>query len=355
MRIGITCRDESRVWNNGLHQNSYNLFILYKKLGLDVSLVSQNVDSKKIFNDEIKQLTIDSIDKYDIILEVSESVSENIYQKIIDKNKKIVSINYGNVLMILNEDVIINKKTTVSLSRENVENWLSPHFYFSKGLTKVISKKEPKFCPYIWSPDFLVKSSERSGINIFESVKKLDVRKIGILEPNINFIKTCIYPILGCENLERRDSDKISEILVFNSDRLKKSVRFLEIIKNFDIYKNKKISFEERYSLPFLINKGYFGTIISNHIYNDLNYLTLESLFLNLPIIHNSNFCKEAGFYYENQNSASDISNLLEKIIDSYHLDDKEYRENSQKVLWKFSPDNPDNIKKYEELLNSII
>jgi len=354
MKVGITCRDESRVWNNGLHQNSYNLFILYKKLGLDVSLVSQNIDSKKIFNDEIKQLTINTIDDYDVILEVSESVSDNIYKKIIDKNKKIVSINYGNILMILNEDIVMDKKTTASLSREGVENWLSPHFYFSKGLTKVVSKKEPKFCPYIWSPDFLIKSSQRSGIDIFDSAKKLDVRKIGILEPNINFIKTCIYPILGCETLERKDSDKILEILVFNSEKLKTSARFLEIIKNFDIYKNKKISFEERYSLPFLINKGYFGTIISNHIYNDLNYLTLESLFLNIPIIHNSYFCKEAGFYYEDPHSAGEISNLLELIIDNYCLDNKDYKENSEKVLWNFSPENPDNIKKYEELLNSI-
>lgn len=354
MRVGITCRDESRVWNNGLHQNAYNLFVLYKKAGLDVTLISQNIDSKKIFNEEIKNLNLESINNYDIILEVSESVSDDVYQKIIEKNKKIVSINYGNTLMILNEDIIVNKKNTICLSRQNVENWLSPHFYLGKGLTEVTSKREPKFCPYIWSPEFLLKFSERNNYNIFDAVKKLNVKKIGVLEPNINFIKTSIYPILGCEVLERKNSDKISEIMIFNSDKLKKSKRFLEIIKNFEIFKTKKISFEERYSLPFLINKEYFGTVISNHIYNDLNYLTLESLFLNIPIIHNSKFCKDGGYYYDNEFGSIEIANQIENVIDNYNYNNKEYKENGEKVLWNFSPENPDNINKYLGLLNSI-
>lgn len=354
MRVGITCRDESRVWNNGLHQNAYNLFCLYKNLGLDISLVSQFPDSKKIFNHNIKTLTLESINDFDVILEVSESLNDILYDKFISAGKKLVSINYGNVLMTFYEDLVMDKSSSFCFSRPDVENWISPHFYFSSGITKVTSKKDAKICPYIWSSEFLTKFSEKNNLNIFESAMELDTKKIGILEPNLSFIKNCIYPILGCEILERENQNKISEVLVFNFDRMKTSKRFLEIIKDFDLFINKKISFESRYSLPTLIGKKYFGTVVSNNVYNDLNYLTLECMFLNIPIIHNSYFCKDAGYFYQNSFDAKEIKNKLKEAIDSHQDNRKKYEENSKNVLWKFSPENKDNIKEYESLLNSI-
>ena len=355
MRVGITCRDESRVWNNGLHQNAYHLFCLYKKLGVDVSLVSQLPDSKKIFDHKIETLTLQSINNFDIILEVSESIDDILYQKFIDAGKKIISINYGNVLMTFYEDLVMDKKSSFCFSRPGVENWISPHFYFSSGIMNVTSKKDAKICPYIWSPEFLNKASERSGLDIFRAAEELDITKIGILEPNLSFIKNCIYPILGCELLERSEDQKISEVLVFNFDKMKESKRFLEIIKDFDLFINKKISFESRYSFPTLIGKKYFGTIVSNNVYNDLNYLTLESLYLNIPIVHNSYFCKEAGYFYENAFDAKEIKNKLKEAIESHHDNKKDYAIKSQEVLWKFSPENELNIERYEFLLKSII
>jgi hypothetical protein len=352
MKVGITCRDESKVWNNGLHQNAYNLFKLYKKLKVDVNLVSQQADSIKVFDDKIENLNENSIKKYDVILEVSEALNDNLYNYFINSGKKVVSINYGNVLMTFYEDLVIDKKNSFCFSREGVENWISPHFYFAKGITKATSKKEAKLCPYIWSPEFLIKTSEKNNYNIFN--KKYNPKKIGILEPNLSFIKNCIYPLLGCEILERKNNEKILEIMAFNTDNIRNSKRFLEIVKGFDIFKNKKISFEYRYNFPYLVSKEYFGLVISNNVNNDLNYLTLESLFLNMPIIHNSHFCKDGGYFYENSFDALAISNNIENIIDKHNDQSSEYNDKNKNVIWKFSPENPDNIKEYERLLNSI-
>jgi hypothetical protein len=355
MKIGITCADESKVWNNGLHQNAYNLYKLYQKLNFNVFLVSQKKEYTKVFEDNIVFLDSETIKKFDVILEVSESLTDSNYSIFIKNNKKVISINYGNLLMVFNEHIIADKKQAFCFSRENVENWYSPHFYFSEGLTRVTSKKEGKICPYIWSPDFLVKYSSKNNFDIFKAAENLDPSKLAMLEPNLNFMKSCIYPIIGCEILENRDSKKISQIMTFGTDNIKDSKSFIEMIKKFEIFKTKKISFENRYSYPYLIKSGHIGTVVSNNIYNDLNYLTLESLFLNIPIVHNSKFCKEAGYYYESPFDGIGISNQIENAIDNFNYNKKIYSESAKEVIWKFSPENPDNIKTYKEILESAM
>lgn len=354
MKIGITCADESKIWNNGLHQNAYNLFKLYKKLKIDVSLVSQKSESKKVFDDKIIFLTKENLKKFDIILEISEALTDENYRLLLDNNKKIVSINYGNLLMVFNENLITNNDPSFVFSRPGVHNWYSPHFYFSEGLVRSTSGLDGKIAPYIWNPNFLLESAKKYNFDIKDASKNLDLKKIAILEPNINIIKTCIYPIIGCEILEKKDSSKISQIMTFSTDRLKTSKTFLEIIKKFEVLQNKKISFESRYSFPSLLKNKYFGLIVSNNIYNDLNYLTLESLYLNIPIVHNSKMCMEAGYFYESPFDGKKIAENIELAIDSFELSKEKYKESASLILWKYSSENPDNINIYRDLLNSI-
>lgn len=119
-----------------------------------------------------------------------------------------------------------------------------------------------------------------------------NIRKVGIFESNINIIKTCIYPLVALEKLEREDKNVIKEILVFNAIHLKENPKFKEVTSNFDIFLNKKISAEGRYPLPNMIAKGYVGMILSHQFYCDLNYLTLEGFTLDIQLFIIVNFAK---------------------------------------------------------------
>ncbi len=76
-KIGVTTKDSSRLWANGLTQNAYFLLVLLKKAGYEVDPVSEMKEEhgKRIENFEIKKLDSDTIKKYDIILEVCYSLT----------------------------------------------------------------------------------------------------------------------------------------------------------------------------------------------------------------------------------------------------------------------------------------
>ena len=158
-------------------------------------------------------------------------------------------------------------------------------------------------------------------------------------------IKTCIYPLLSLEKLEREDKNIIKEILVFNGTTIKENAKFKEITSNFDVVANKKLSVESRYPLPTMIGKGYVGTILSHQFYCDLNYLVLEGLYMGIPVIHNSESCKEAGYFYSTFDSADCVRAIKESIA-NHDQKIEEYKKSASEVLYKFSAKNEENIKK---------
>ena len=98
-----------------------------------------------------------------------------------------------------------------------------------------------------------------------------------------------------------------------------------------------------------------FGSIIVSHQQdNALNYLYLEALYLNLPLLHNSNFIKECGYYYPDNDI--DIAKLhIAKILKDHKINILNYALNAKKVFNKFSYKNKDNIKKYKKILITLL
>lgn len=354
-KIALTTKDNSKIWNNGLTQNALFLIQLLKKIGYDVVPVveSENfLETGKIGLFDIKILNKENIKNYDIIIEVSFSLTDELFEYAINNKIKIISINYGNVFAIAQENLILKPNESVALNREGGETWISPHFEYSKGFLEGMIKSEIKICPYIWSPEVFDNFCKKNNFNPFFN-EKTNLKKIGIFESNINIIKTCIYPILGIEKLERKNKDIISSVMIFNAENLKENKKFKEIISNFDILNNKKLSAEARYPLPEIISRGYVGTIVSHHIYNDLNYLTLEAFHCNLPFIHNSKFCKDGGYYYD-MFDAEMCALQIENAINNHNENLNNYKNKSAEILFKFSLENNENLNNYKYLIENI-
>lgn len=352
-KIAITVKNNSKLWNNGLTQNAYYLIKLLQSAGYDVYPVNELPDNLgELGNLKISLLNKENIKKYNIVIEVCFSLTDPLYDFAIKNKVKVVSINYGNLLMILQENIILKPDTSSAINRPGSDVWISPHFEFSKGFSESLSKSTVKICPYIWSPEIFNDFCKKQNFNpFFDDTTPL--KKVGIFEPNINILKTCIYPLLGLEILERRDNNITSDIFVFNGTTLKTNKKFEEIIVNFDIFTNKKISVESRFALPEIISKKIIGSIVSHHIYNDLNYLTLEALYCNLPIIHNSSMCKEAGYFYDTFD-ATMCSNQIEGAILNHRDNIDNYSKSAKELLFKFSLQNKDNIKNYKYLVENI-
>ncbi len=354
IKIGVTCKDSSRIWSNGLTQNAYNLICLLKKANYKlVDAVSQFDEAGKNLEEfEIKKLDYSTIKNYSIIIEVCYSVTDKLFDYAIKNGVKIVTINYGNILMLMQEDFILNSKSNPAINRGGIQSWISPHFEFSKGFVETTSKGKVSICPYIWSPKIFEKYCQQHNLDPFFKDSK-NIKKVGIFESNINMIKTCIYPLVALEKLERMNNSVVSEILVFNGTFLKDNAKFKEITKNFDIFTSGKLSMEGRYPLPNMMSKGIVGTVLSHQFYCDLNYLTLEGLYTNNPIIHNSELCKDAGYFYSGFD-AEGCANQIQNAIENHESNLHEYKKSAKEVLKTFSAENPKNIEGYKKLIENL-
>jgi hypothetical protein len=207
-------------------------------------------------------------------------------------------------------------------------------------------------CPYIWDPKIFNKYCNENKLDPFYKDNK-NINKIGVFESNINMIKTAIYPLISLEKLERENKNLIKEVLIFNGLSLKDNAKFKEITSNFDLFNNKKLSVEARYPMPNMLSKGYVGTILSHQFYCDLNYLVLEGLYTGVPVIHNSEACMDAGYFYKGFDADTCVDKIKEAIL-THDENIASYKKSAEEVLFKFSVDNEENINGYKNLVENI-
>ena len=141
---------------------------------------------------------------------------------------------------------------------------------------------------------------------------------------------------------------------VFCANKLAKNDYFIKLILQMDIYKKRKEFLKVQKRIPFLDAVTKFGSIILSHQQdNALNYLYLEALYLNLPILHNSSFIKEYGYYYP-ENDIDFAKLQMQKILKEHKIRIAEYSYNSRKIIQKYSFKNPNNISIYKKIIISL-
>ena len=254
--------------------------------------------------------------------------------------------------MLMQEDMILRPKSFPAVNRGGFDTWISPHFEFSKGFVETTSKGKVSICPYIWDSRIFDKYCKQNNLDPFYKDSN-NIGKIGIFESNINMIKTAIYPIISLEKLEREDPSIIKEVLVFNGLALKENGKFKEIVNNFDLFNKGKLSVEARYPMPNMISQKYIGTILSHQFYCDLNYLVLEGLYTGIPVVHNSEACMNAGYFYKGFDATTCMNKVKEAVL-NHHDNISSYKEAAKEVLFKFSVENKENIKGYIDLIENI-
>ena len=354
-KIGVTTKGSKTIWSNGLNQNSYFFIKLLQKMGYDVDAIATvlDVEDAQFIGLDRVVLTKDSIKSYSIIFEVASMLDEAAMDICRKNNIKVVSINYGSFLFYLMEGLLYKGETPTAVHIEGRDVLISPHYNFGKEFLKNVTGQNIMTIPYIWEPWFIDGTLlKESKINEKFS-KEINKKNVVSLEPNISIAKTCIVPLIIAEGLELSDSSKIDSMTLFGTKHLNERTTFNKLYSNTELYKSGKLVIENRYSISGLFNTKRIGTIVSNHFYNDLNYVTLEALYLGFPIIHNSEFCKEGGYYYDGFNTKLGTELLDRAISTDDHLSDEKIK-NAKEIIYGYSINNPSTQRAYRELIKNL-
>ena len=278
-----------------------------------------------------------------------------------DRNKttKFVCILYGSELA----DAIFYSldNNFQKIAREDVspidQIWTSPHHKRNiPFLQTKFKNKNVKIAPFIWDSTFILKQFKDLKLKkSFEEFKSsIDINRVTIFEPNISFIKTSLVPLFIVERFEQECPNLIKSCSLICGHELIKSKYFPSLISNLDIY-NKRSNFIKCYKrFPLLYSiKKLGGLIVSNQIFCELNYLYLETLFLSLPLVHNSVYFKDYGYYYKEFDIKKASKNLSD-ILQRHRLDINTYDEKNKELFIKYSPRAIHNVNNYKNLIDKI-
>lgn len=353
MNILLTASFDKGIFTNGLQQNIIFIAEMLIEIGLNVTIsVNHDVDKSIDPPNDILIINQDKVIEcnFDFVLNTSWMLSDKVINILKRKNKKLknIHIHYGNKMMADIEQCRTDNSCLGTFMVDEI--WISPHYKNSISYLKTLYNNEKVFIlPYIWSSKY-IDLHEKIWNKAGKSCKYNSSREknIAIIEPNLNMTKNCIPSIMIAESLFKDSPNDFGKVSVYCSNGIKEKKYFRSLMWNLDLTKNKRIFFETRRNFSQIFSSEC-SFIISHQLMNGLNYTYLEAFHLNIPVIHNSPYVQNCGYYYPDYNieiGSKQLKNALESHEDNLDV----YHQNAKEIISRYSPQNPEVIKLYEKL-----
>lgn len=380
----VTSPDEKGYFGNGLHQNAYYLYRLFQNVPMVSPLLvypprpvngEPAPDTLQIFGVNAHNLELFK-EKYhlDALLMVSAVFDPGYLEPFRSRGVKIATVVYGNRYIMDQETVCfghlehpksengLTNPAERNLLREDVECdsvWLSPHFAWQKDYMKYrYSAKSSFVCPYIWGNELLdLKYKEHPHYEenspFFEPGNEYN-KSIFCTDPNVNVVKTGLFAYQTANHVLQRGNvefDRLNLYSAYESAVDNKSLS--SYYASFPLWKEKKVTFNHRYGLPVITKTA--KVMFHHHFQNGLNYTLLEAARLRLPVVHNSEFMPELGYYYKGADLTSAAKQLEAALLHDERDDLEEYNKICENVIERYWVNNAENIRGYQTLLANLL
>lgn len=374
INIGITIKlsdpKTDSLFSNGIRQNVILLQEMYEKC--------KNVNKSYIINTsdidpELYKGT--SWERYSPFIINSEQVKEMCdivvichgnttlknYSEYKKLGKKLIVQVLGSELCNFNESILFKPEPSNIYKRNPFVTtvWTSPHFYDRDRFFFEARYNCPVYeAPYIWDPRFIeehVKTLKKPEKPILYTPKS-EKKRISVVEPNINMVKTCAVPIITSELFFRKNPDFIDKISIFGAKKLSEKKDMVDFATGLESYKAKKLFFEARYPIVWTLS-SHTDILLSHQNQCELNYAYLDAAWLGYPVVHNSPMMKELGWYYPDNNSTIAVEHLsyIVRNFDNLHYPNDRYLNESRNFAYRYMIDNPKNIEGYELLIEKAL
>ncbi len=369
--IAIISKDfpDCDLFGCGIFQNALLLYDLFNAMDkFKVVFLLSHREGGLISNSDTYESYVFA-DLEDLPFKIDVCIETTVYTEVEHKqlfkkhhaNIKIVALRLGNFIAHDIDTIIYDVKLSKQMNAEAIDAvWISPQHQHAREYISTLydlDSSKVAVAPYIWEPRFLDDRIAKIGKSYHElKFSPSDPKKIAVLEPNLSYVKNALVPILIMEEAYRVDPNAYEAAYVNWNDKSDDSrYYFLETFgRNCAIVRSEtnKLYFIGRTEFVDIVNDG-IKYIVSHQRDNALNYLYLEAAYLGLPLIHNSPFLSDFGYYYEDYNTKQGATALLRALAEhSNTLED--YNKSSAELLKKYSIDNPTVKNKYRQLIDSL-
>jgi hypothetical protein len=352
---------QGHMWTNGMTQNLVYLALLLQRLRnvaqvYIVPFPDATIPHQPSVVFGFKQLSLsDAVQELDVLIEVGMRIPNEDVARLRARGGKIVSYVAGNSFVMSLEAVVnqLHDRGEVLPDEPFDATWITPqHWHTNRDYSRLTRAAQVYQVNQIWDPIVLRHALTTINHHFFYKRRLHRGVSVGVFEPNINVVKTFHFPVLLTDMLYRRERDAVHHIFTTNTYHLKDNPHLLEFYQSLDVFPVGKITVESRFPVYQLLGQ-HVDTVVVHHWENGLNYLYYDALYGGYPLVHNSEFLREVGYYY-NAFDVEDGARALERAWLSHDDNFGRYQEQAHEVLWRVNPDNGQLQRQHELLLEAL-
>ncbi len=348
-KIGIITGKTS-LFSSGLVQNAFFIYDVLSRRGHSCELLAYKSESRLEYkNTPVYEITTIEHDfdykKFKLIITVGNGITKAMYELCKENGIRVIGFICGNALMMHIEAFVapISAATLVTKSQPVDELWVIESFSFMKTYLELLRGAPVKCVPHLWSPclieNAVVNYHGKSKEDLFFKPKLGGKINILILEPNMNFVKSALIPIMAAEKLNRERPELINEVYVFNFPE--KNENAWAIINSLNIRSKMRI-FKSQHIATVLFHFNAMDSMpvfVSHQFYTPWNYLYYELMYFGYPLVHNSDFFKDSCYFYPDVN----IDTCVEKITEAGEYHNQMFESQKSHTMPYLNSINPEN------------
>jgi len=366
LRIGITIglrHEAETLWNNGIKQNAIYLTEALRHCPNVASTTLVNTTAVPVSNalpwDLGRWPTLafdDAKDSIDVLIELGGQIDAAQTDYLKQRGARLVSYCCGFEYVSTMESILFGRPLFgqhLFVNQRYDDIWMVPQVdRISRPYFEVLRRQKAQPVPFVWSPVFLderVRALPNKGIYS----PRAGARRLTVMEPNIDVVKFCLYPVLIAEEAYRAAPEAIAMLHVTNADHFARdSDEFISLMNQLDIVRNQKAVFLGRYETPQFLAE-HTDIVISHQIDNPLNYFYLEVCWQGYPLIHNAHLCADLGYFYEG-NDVDAGSRLVLRAIDEHDAHREDYLARQRSIIQRYLPGEARLTATYTSLLDEL-
>lgn len=367
MRIGLSIltHGEQNIWNNGIGQNVYHLACALEAIPFVEKVILVNTGDQeahppgaKDFENQFPLVSLhESADLIDLIFEVSGGINVEWLGRFRARGGKVISYVCGQPYHALVEPTIFNKPAYFSDPKRCDEVWVLPKDRPFIPMLRAMHDRPVYEVPYLWSPTFL-KHSERElkeshGFDFGYKPGSLANAVPAIFEPNISPIKMGTIPFMICEAAYAQMPDRIEKVMYMNGHHMAAQRTYIHLVEQFKLYGDGKLTIAARDFFTHVMAVSG-NMVISHQLECTQNYLYLDAIYGNYPLIHNSPLFADVGYYYADNDIAAGLEQFRLALAEHDSNLDFNRQRNARKIE-EFNPVSRANRDAYARRLINLI
>ncbi|QVN21296.1 DUF2827 domain-containing protein [Burkholderia pyrrocinia] len=362
LRIGITIglRDSAEsLWVNGIKQNALYLMKLFQRSPLKHRVTLVNTTDVPITASlpwDLEQFPAcsfnDAKDSLDVLIELGGQIGRPQTEYLQSRGAKVVSYCCGPEYVQMMEAMIFSRRMadSIFINQQYDQVWVIPQVVdTSAGFFSVLRRRPVREVPFVWDPMCI---DMRTHDLPFHGAYRPRARskQLSVMEPNIDVLKFCLYPLLIAESAYRKCGSKIGYVHVTNSDHLaRNSPEFIGVANHLDLVRDSKVSFVGRFDTPQFLSE-HTDIVVSNQWGLALNYFYFDVCWNGYALVHNAQLCNEIGYFYPGNDLEEGTRQLVE-AIEAHDKDWQGYVKRQREQIGRFLSTNPRQIEAYDKLL----